>query len=182
MNERTAQGQQQQTALHTPQVPPSPPPGKPPPTKTGRLIQPNNLLKVLTVNVQSLSPKIGELIAFIQVENFDVIALNETWLDIQNRHLLAVVSIHGYKVFHVDKRTPTGREGGSIMYVKNTLNPIERKSSATCTREIIQVDINPKNAVHLKLVLINRNTRITAADEECWKQFYTMLEEILLSP
>ena len=64
------------------------------------------------------------------------------------------------------------------MYVKNTLNPIERKSSATCTSEIIQLDINPKNAVHLKLVLIYRNTRITAADDD---EFYTMLEEILLS-
>ena len=63
------------------------------------------------------------------------------------------------------------------LYVKNTLNPIEKKSSATCTREIIQVDINSKNAVHLKLVLIYRNTRITAADDE----FYTMLEEILPS-
>ena len=63
------------------------------------------------------------------------------------------------------------------MYVKNTLNPIERKSSATCTREIIQVDINPMNAVHLKRVLIYRNTRITAADDE----FYTLLEEILLA-
>ena len=61
------------------------------------------------------------------------------------------------------------------MYVKNTSNPIERKSSATCTMEIIQVDINPKNAVHLKLVLIYRNTRITAADDD---EFYTMLEEI----
>ena len=109
---------------------------------------------MLTANVQSLSPNIDELIALIQVENFDVIALNETWLDTPNKHLLAEVAIHGYTVFHVDKPTPTGREGGSIMYVKNTLNPIERKSSATCTREIIQVDINPKNAVHLKLVLI----------------------------
>ena len=64
------------------------------------------------------------------------------------------------------------------MYVKKTLNPIERKSSATCTREIIQVDINPKKAVHLKFVLIYRNTTITAADDE---EFNTMLEEILLS-
>ena len=39
------------------------------------------------------------------------------------------------------------------MYVKNTLNPIERKSSAT--NEIIQVDINPN--MYLKLVLIYRN-------------------------
>ena len=130
------------------------------------LIQHNNLLKVLTANVQSLSPKIDELIALIQVENFDVTALSETWLDTQNKHLLTEVVIHCYKVFHVDKPTPTGREGGSIMYVKNTLNPIERKSSATCTREIIQVDINPNNAAHLKLVLIYRNTTITAADDD----------------
>ena len=54
----------------------------------------------------------------------------------------------------------------------------ERRSSATCSREIIQVDIHPKNAVHLKLVLIYRNTIITAADDD---EFYTMLEEILLS-
>ena len=64
------------------------------------------------------------------------------------------------------------------MYVKNTLNPIERKSSATCAREIIQVDIYPTNAVHLKPVLIYRNTRIIAADDN---EFYTMQEKILQS-
>ena len=37
-NDKDCQGQQQPTAPHTPQVPPSPLPGKPPPTKTGRLI------------------------------------------------------------------------------------------------------------------------------------------------
>ena len=72
---------------------------------------------MVTANVQSLSPKIDELIALIKVENFDVIALNETWLDIQNEHLLAEVAIHGYKVFHMGKPTITGRGGGSIMYV-----------------------------------------------------------------
>ena len=108
------------------------------------------------------------IIALIQVENFDVITLNETWLVTQNKHLLAEVSI---RVFYVHKPTPTGRGGGSIMYVENTLNPIERKSLATCTRELIQVDINPKNEVHLKLVIIYRNTRITAADDD---EFYTL--------
>ena len=54
---------------------------------------------MLTTNVRSLSPKIDELIALIQVENFDVIALNETWLETQNKHLLAEVSAYGYKVF-----------------------------------------------------------------------------------
>ena len=132
---------------------------------------------MFTANEQSLSAKIDEQIALIQVENFDVIALNETWLDTKNKHLLAEVAKHGYMVFHLDKPTPTGREGGSIMNVKNTLNPIERKSSATCTMDIIQVAINPKNEVHLKLVLIYINTWITAADDD---EFYTMLQEILL--
>ena len=84
-------------------------------TKTGRLIQPNNLLKVLTAIVQSLSPKIDELIALIQVDNFDVIALNETWLDTQNTHLLAEVAIHGFKVFHADKLQQEGEVDQSCM-------------------------------------------------------------------
>ena len=111
------------------------------PTKTGRLIQPNNLLKVLTTNVQSLLPKIDELIALIQVENFDVIALNETGLDTQNKHLyLQKFPYMVTKVFMwTNQLHRSGRGSGSIIYVKNTLNPIERKSSATCTREIIQV-------------------------------------------
>ena len=103
---------------------------------------------MLLANVQSLSPKIDELIALVQVENFDVIALNETWLDTQNKHLLAEVAIHGYKDFMWTN--PLQQEGDvdqSCMYVKITLNPIERKSSATCTQEII-LDINPMNAVH----------------------------------
>ena len=68
-NDKDCQGQQQPTAPHTPQVGPSPPPGKPPQTKTSTLIQPDNMLIVLIANVQSLSPKIDELIALIQVEN-----------------------------------------------------------------------------------------------------------------
>ena len=125
--------------------------------------------------MQSLSPKINELIELIQLENFDGTVLNETWLVTQNKHLLVEVAIHGYKDFHVGKPTPTGRWGGSIMYVKSTLNPKERKSSATGTREIIQVDVNPKTSVHMKLALIYRNERIAAADND---ELYTMLEQI----
>ena len=85
---------------------------------------------MLPTNVQSLSPKIDELIVLVQVENFDDIALNETWLDTKNKYLLAEVDIHGYKVFYMDKSAITGRGCGSIMYDKNTLNTIERKSTA----------------------------------------------------
>ena len=64
------------------------------------------------------------------------------------------------------------------MYVKNSLNPIERKFIATRTIELIQVDINQKHTTHIKLVLVYRNTRITAADDDA---FYVTLEEILLT-
>ena len=64
------------------------------------------------------------------------------------------------------------------MFVKISLNPIERKSSATCTRESIQVDINPKNTVHLKLVLIYIYIEIQKSQQlmmmssvQCWKKF-----------
>ena len=50
----------------------------------------------------------------MQVENFDVFALDQTWLDTQNNHLLSEVAIHGYKL---EKPTPTGRGGRSIVYV-----------------------------------------------------------------
>ena len=64
------------------------------------------------------------------------------------------------------------------MYVKNSLNPIERKSMSTRTMELIQVDINIKNTTHIKLVLVCRKTTITAADDDA---FYATLEEILLT-
>ena len=64
------------------------------------------------------------------------------------------------------------------MHVKNSLNPIERRTIATRTMELIQVDINPINTKHIKLVLIYRNARITTADDAA---FYASLDEILLT-
>ena len=73
---------------------------------------------------------------------------------------------------------PCQEGGGSILYIKIALNPIERKAIATRTAQIIQVDINPKNELHIKIVLIYRNATITAADND---MFYESLEEILLT-
>ena len=64
------------------------------------------------------------------------------------------------------------------MYVKNSLNPIERNLIATRTMELIQVDINSKNTTHIKLVLVYRKTRITAADDDA---FHASLLKILLT-
>ena len=152
-------------------------PGPPPPPASAEA-QTNNKLKVFLSNVQTLPPKMDEIIVLTKAENFDIIGLNKTWLDTEEKHILAEVSIEGYKIFSVDKPTPAKRGGGSILYIKNALNPIERKATATRTAQIIQVDINPKHEVHIKIVLIYRNTTITAADDD---MFYESLEEILLT-
>ena len=117
------QGQQQPTAFHNPQIPPSPSHGKPSPTKTGRLIQPSNLLKALTPNVKSLSSKINELIALIQVENSDVIASNGTWHDTKNKRLPAEVAI-----LQGLRQTNSNRKGRWINHVyQNQLKPNRQK-------------------------------------------------------
>ena len=100
------------------------------------------------------------------------------WTPSISMHLLAEVSTQGYKIFSVEEPAPSKRSAGSILYVKNSLNPIEIKSKATRTKELIKVDINPKNTTHIKLVLLYRNTRITAADDDA---FNATLEEILLT-
>ena len=77
-----------------------------------------------------------------------------------------------YKIFSADNPTRAKKGGGSILYIKNALNPMERKATATSTAGIIiQVDINPKNEVHIDIVLICTNTTITAADDvNHWKK------------
>ena len=70
---------------------------------------------------------VDELITLIHVENFNVIALNETWLDTK-KQASSCRSRHTWL---------QGFSCGQPMYVKNKMNPMERKSSAACTRKII---------------------------------------------
>ena len=68
---------------------------------------------MLSANVQSFPPKIDELISLTKIEHFDIIGLDKTWLGTLDKHLLAEVSIKGYKIFSVDEPTSSKREGES---------------------------------------------------------------------
>ena len=118
--------------------------------------------------------------------------INVSWLDTHDAHLLAEVAIHslwfgiriqptfalvcvGYNFSRSSRWTNHPQPEGEN---KSSMSKIHlRDSIAKCTREIFQVDINPKKSAHPKLVLIHRNTRITAPDDE----FHTILEKYLLS-
>ena len=53
-------------------------------------------------------------------EELDIIGINETWLDIANKHFLPKVEIDGYTLYHRDR---VGWKGGGVaLYVRNTQN------------------------------------------------------------
>ncbi|KAF2352381.1 Low-density lipoprotein (LDL) receptor class A repeat [Trinorchestia longiramus] len=66
-------------------------------------------LKILVGNVQSLLPKMSQLQAITSTLSHDIIAINETWLDLNGRHLPAEVSIKGYVLHNVDKPSHSNR-------------------------------------------------------------------------
>ncbi len=76
-------------------------------------------LKVYSTNCRSLRNKVDLLMGKACVENFDIIAVTETWIDINSKNFLSEFKIEGYKLFHEDRK---GRkEGGVVIYVKDTL-------------------------------------------------------------
>ena len=137
-----------------------------------------SIIKVYTGNVQSLMPRIDQLKAVIKTLKYDIIALNETWLDTENKHLLAEVQIPGYIIFDNDKPTESKRGGGSIIYVKEELKPILREKQATPTMQMTAIEIRPTATTSLKIVLVYRNGRNTAAEDDA---LYSVLENTILS-
>jgi hypothetical protein len=106
-----------------------------------------------------------------------VIGINETWLDLQSRNLVAEIMLPGYKMFNVDKPTPSKRGGGSILYIKETLHPVLKTVHATVSCEILSAEIKVVRAT-IKLALVYRNSH-TLAEHDA--QLYETLEEIVSS-
>ncbi len=72
-------------------------------------------LSVLFTNACSLIPKRDKLLAYIDVERPEVIAITETWAT--SDHLMTEFSNPGYESFH--KNMLHKRGGGVICYVKS---------------------------------------------------------------
>ncbi len=64
-----------------------------------------------------------ELLAYIDVENSDIIAITETWATAN--HLMTEYSVPGYESFFKNRHNKKG--GGVICYVKNTLPAMKIK-------------------------------------------------------
>ncbi|KAF2357571.1 Endonuclease/exonuclease/phosphatase [Trinorchestia longiramus] len=102
-----------------------------------------------------------------------------TWLDLNGRHLPAEVSIKGYVLHNVDKPSHSNRGGGSLIYVKEKLQPQIKTKRATEKSEILHLNIQPHPGQTIKIVLVYRNPTCTAIEVE---EFYNRLDIILSTP
>ena len=123
-------------------------------------------IKVLFGNVQSLMPKMDILQALTKTNLYDIVGINESWLDMKEKNCQAEIAMQDFRSFTVDKPSQSKRGGGSVLYVKNSLRPIIRRATATTAYEVIHVDIMPSEGITLKIILVYRNPRITVAEEE----------------
>ena len=78
-----------------------------------------NSLSVYYTNCRSILNKIDLLRGMACVEDFDIIALTETWLDMSGKVFNTEVQIDGYTLFHKDRDHRKG--GGVALYVRDTL-------------------------------------------------------------
>ncbi len=78
---------------------------------------------VFYTNARSLLPKRDELLAYLDVEKPDTIAITETWAAAD--HLMTEYSVPGYESFFKNRLNKKG--GGVICYVKNTLSAMKKK-------------------------------------------------------
>ncbi|KAK4829639.1 hypothetical protein QYF61_005850 [Mycteria americana] len=77
-------------------------------------------LKCLYTNARSMGNKREELEAIVHQENYDIIAITETWWD--DSHNWSA-TMDGYEIFRRDRQ---GRRGGGVaLYVRECLDSLE---------------------------------------------------------
>ncbi len=72
------------------------------------------LLKVYYTNCRSLRKKIDLLRGKVCVENFDIIPVTETWIDINSKKFLSEFKIEGYELIHEDRKGRREEGKGAI--------------------------------------------------------------------
>ena len=77
-------------------------------------------LKCIYTNAHSMGNKQEELEAIVQLENYDIVAIMETWWDDSHNWSAAM---DGYKLFRRDRQ---GRRGGGVaLYVRECFDRLE---------------------------------------------------------
>ncbi len=94
----------------------------------------------LSFNALSLRNKIDELRCLTRNEDFDVIAITETFVVSVNNYLISEYTIDEFVLFNKD-RVINGRGGGVAIYVRRSLQPVD-KTPLDCSGEHLCVRTN----------------------------------------
>ncbi len=71
-------------------------------------------MKVYYTNCRSLRNKIDLRRGKACVENFDHIAVTETWIDINSKNFLSEFKIEGYELIHEDRKGKISHNGCTL--------------------------------------------------------------------
>ena len=106
------------------------------------------------VNARSLRNKFSELEAIALTENYDIIGVTESWLNLQSRDYLAEYNIPGYVTFEKSRANRTG--GGVILYIKASLNPILLSKPIIANVDTLFILLNNHSGKKLAIILTYR--------------------------
>ncbi|PKU31497.1 mitochondrial fission process protein 1 [Limosa lapponica baueri] len=132
---------------------------------TGSIAQ----LKCIYSNVHSIGNKQDELEAIVQQENYDIVAITETWWDDSHNWSAAM---DGYKLFRGNGQGKRG--GGVAFYVREFFDCLELDDGDERV-ECLWVRIREKAKAD---TMVGAGYRPPTQDEEADNIFYKQLEEV----
>ncbi len=162
-------------------LPPHPPPPHPPPTENTRRQQttvPRSAedkkdISVLNTNARSRIPKRDELLAYIDVEKPDVVAIAETWAT--SDHLMSEFSIPRYESFYKNR---LHKKGGSVIcYVKNKYQAVKITKEDSDKYDTVYVE--PETSKHNKITngTVHRPPKQQAVDDAAlYEEIHTITQ------
>ena len=112
----------------------------------------NNQTSIAHINTQSLLPSMTEFCVMLEISNFDIITLSETWLQ-DNQEQLDYAEIPGYNC-HFKNRTDR-RGGGVGIYAKESLRfKIREDLIKHCPIEVMCTEFCGRNKNNAYLVIV----------------------------
>ena len=106
------------------------------------------------VNARSLRNKFSELEEMAFTEQYDIIGVSESWLNLLNRDFLAEYNIPGYITFEKSRLNKNG--GGVILYIKAGLNPILLSKPIIANVDALYIILKNHSGKKLAIILTYR--------------------------
>ncbi len=138
-----------------------------------RSAEDKKVISVLYTNERSLIPKRDELLANIDVEKPDVVAITETWAT--SDHLMTEFSIPGYESFYKNRMHMKG--GGVICYVKNKYPAVKITKDDSEKYDIVYVEL--ETSKHNKITIgtaYRPPKQQTADDAALYEEIHTITQ------